>query len=188
MNQIKVTTDNELIETILSTSASISKNQAYTLLYDRYSQVVKTYVRNYLSTADDFTHEEIISEVVIKILTKIHLYSNKYPFKAWALSITKNCIIDFLRKRKMNTISLDNIEIENPVAPDVILEAKETSRSIQKFISEQKESYQEILRLRFEYGSSCKAIAARLQMPVGTISTILFRSRIRLKESGIIKY
>jgi RNA polymerase sigma factor (sigma-70 family) len=186
MNQTKLSKDNELVEIIISQTNSRSEvNLAYNQLYNKYSPMIKTYINKLIQSIDDFDKEEIHALTMYKILSCINQYRFEYPFKVWIKTIARNNVIDYLRKKKMSTSPLDGYEIENANSPDVILEAKETSRSIQQFIKEQKVKYQEILKLRIEYGMSCKEIAARMQMPISSISTVLFRNRILLKKSGI---
>jgi RNA polymerase sigma factor (sigma-70 family) len=188
MIKTKVNTEIELIETILNPASSRAQiNQAYSVLYKKYSPIIKSVINNVVQSCDVFDKEEILALTMSKAFTHLQQYRPEYPFSVWIKSIARNNAIDYFRKKKLNISSLENIEIENTNSPDVILEAKETGNLIQKFIKEQKESYREILRLRLEFGLSCKAIASRMHIPVGTISTILFRSRILLKKSRMFK-
>jgi RNA polymerase sigma-70 factor (ECF subfamily) len=182
--------DRLIIESIRNPfSTPVVINRSYSTLYNKYSSEVRAYINHLLRSIDSYEKEELHSAVMIRALSKINQFNTDLPFEVWLKSIARNATIDFLRRKKQITQSLDGCgyEYEDMNTPDQILEAKQTGNIIRKFINEQNESYREILKLRFEHGFSCRSISDRLDLPVGTISTVLFRSRNLLRNSGLLE-
>lgn len=153
---------------------------AYNGLYAKYSPVIASYIYNLVPGIEAFYKEEIHALTMSKAFLKLKQYQPTYPFGVWLQAIARNNTIDFLRRNKMKYCSLEKLEIVNYDTPVSALEAKETCRQVQKFIDGQSPLHQEVLTLRHR-GLKCTEISNCLRVPMGTISTILHRSRIRLK-------
>ena len=61
------------------------------------------YVYNFLlkKSKDDFLSEEITIQSFSKAFEKIHLFNEEYKFKTWIVSIAKNQLNDYLKKKKI---------------------------------------------------------------------------------------
>ena len=153
---------------------------AYNGLYAKYSPVITSYINSLVPGIEAFYKEEIHALTMGKAFLKLKQYQPTYPFPVWLKSIARNNTIDFLRRNKMKYCPLEKLEIANYDAPDCALEEKDTYRRIQKFIGGQSALHQEVLNMRYR-GMKCTEISKSLRVPMGTISTILYRSRIRLK-------
>ncbi len=88
-------TDEKLVERILSGDLWLEE-----VLYKRYKKIITKYLKikhNTKQNTDDF-----VSEILIKIFINLPKFnSKKQSFKAWALGILKNHMIDFWRKNKI---------------------------------------------------------------------------------------
>ena len=50
--------------------------------------------------------KELTIEAFGKAFNKLHSYTPKFAFSTWLYSIAKNNLIDYLRKKKLTTVSL----------------------------------------------------------------------------------
>ena len=174
-------TDHELIQTILNPdSTKRTVNLAYNDLYKRYSPVMCFFIQKFAYGLGNFDIEELHSQTMAKALQKLHQYDPKYPFPIWLKSIARNNLTDFLRQRKPPVYPLENLEIISNDSPDRFLEAKQANRRIEIFIDAQDVRLKNVLRLRYQ-GMKYAEISKCLGLPMGTISTILFRSRNRFR-------
>ena len=53
--------------------------------------------------------KELTIEAFGKAFNKLHSYTPKFAFSTWLYTIAKNNLIDYLRKKKLQTISLSNV-------------------------------------------------------------------------------
>ena len=106
--------------------------------------------------------------------------------------------IDFLRKRQLDTVSIDGSphaasasEIE-ATSFDVVsrqesaleeMEAKELGSSIERAIAQLRPEYRSCIMLRHVEGRSYEEIAATLDLPLGTVKTYIHRARHQLREA-----
>lgn len=89
--------DTELIQESLN-----GNTKAQEELYNRYSEIVRDFIRNKYSSYHDI--EDDISEIMIKVFTKLNSFdAEKSRFKSWVITITKNHMVD---KWRCNTITL----------------------------------------------------------------------------------
>ena len=126
-----------------------------------------------------------VIQTVIPIFFK--QYSPKYAFSTWLFKIASNNCIDFLRKKKGNTVSIDSKD-DNENEKTITLEAP-TLNPEQKYIKDQKakimrkevsrlkERYRRLIELRYFEEFSYEEIAKELNLPIGTVKAQLFRAR-----------
>ena len=129
----------------------------------------------------------------MKAFSSLASYRSEFRFSTWLYKIAANCSIDFLRKKKINALSLDQ-EIETKdgkvgfeVAdysyhPERELERKEQRFSIEDAIASLPDKYREVIIYRHKDDKSYEEIADLLDIPVGTVKARIFRARELLKK------
>jgi RNA polymerase sigma-70 factor (ECF subfamily) len=138
--------------------------------------------------------EDLTQEAFIKAYNSIQSFNADYAFSTWLFKIATNNCIDFFRKRKLKTYSMDRTikykedEIQQEYAdpqPDAEGEiiADEKSRKINKAIDELPEKYRIAIVLRHRDEKSYEEIAKELSLPLGTVKARIFRAREMLKKS-----
>src|SRR5215210_8156937 len=97
---------------------------------DAYRELIKRYERPVFSlifrmVRDRETAEDLAQETFIKVLNNLDRYSPDFKFSSWLFKIANNLTIDHLRRRRVDTISIEG-------APDAVTaeSAKATSISI----------------------------------------------------------
>ncbi len=138
--------------------------------------------------------EDLTQEAFIKAYNSINSFNEDYAFSTWLFKIATNNCIDFFRKRKLKTYSMDQTikykddEIqqeyadEDPTADNLML-ADERSKMIHKAILELPEKYKTAIILRHHDEKSYEEIAQILDLPLGTVKARIFRAREMLKKS-----
>lgn len=168
------------------TAALQGDQQAFAELMDRYRDTIfymlLKMVKN-KSDADDLT-----IEAFGKAFKNIHQYTPNFAFSTWLFKIASNNCIDFLRKKKANTISLegqsDDSGNEIPLAiqadipdPEEDLIKKQKAKLMQSVVEKLKPRYRELVRLRYFKEYSYEEIAQEMDIPIGTVKAQLFRAR-----------
>ncbi len=138
--------------------------------------------------------EDLTQEVFIKAYNSLISFNENYAFSTWLFKIATNHCIDFFRKRKLKTQSMeqtirykdDEIKQEyadsDPTAEKEML-ADEKSQIIKQAIKELPEKYRVAIVLRHQEERSYEEIAQMLELPLGTVKARIFRAREMLKKS-----
>lgn len=172
-------------------------NAAYELLQKKYKNLIYSLVKKMIKNDSDV--EDLVQETFIKAYKALDKFKFNYSFSAWIYRIASNNTIDFLRKRRFDTFSIDKpignaedenyFEIEdNSYSPDAELISEQKADIIRDAIDTLPENYREIIMLRHEEELDYKAIADKLDLPLGTVKAHLFRARKLLYEELKDKY
>lgn len=172
-------------------------NSAYEFLQKKYKNLIYSLVKKMIKNDSDV--EDLVQETFIKAYKALDKFKFNYSFSAWIYRIASNNTIDFLRKRRFDTFSIDKpignaedenyFEIEdNSYSPDSELINQQKSDIISTAIDTLPENYREIILLRHEEELDYKTIADQLDLPLGTVKAHLFRARKLLYEELKDKY
>ena len=149
--------------------------------YDAIYFTLLKMVNNY-SDAEDLT-----AEVFGKVFKNIEHYSEEYAFSTWLFSIATNHAIDFLRKNKRLYSTLEHsvdeefdststLRDEQP-GPEENLIRQQEYKELDKLIDRLKPFWQELIRLRYYNELSYEEISVKLNLPMGTVKSQLFRAK-----------
>jgi len=135
--------------------------------------------------------EDLSQEVFLKAYQNLDKYNQKMKFSTWILSIGRNTCIDYLRKKRGESVPLEEgIKAgEPPISAEDAYLYKEQKREIEQAIQSLPEEYRMLIILYHQQGQSYKEIAEILHMPMSLVKNRLHRGRKMLKEelSTIIK-
>lgn len=176
--------------------AQEGREAAYRELVRRYERPVFSLI--FRMVRDREVAEDLAQDTFIKVLNHIDRYRPEFKLSSWLFKIANNVAIDFLRKRQLDTISIDGsphaataAEIE-ATSFDVVarqesaldeMEAKELGSAIERAIEQLRPEYRSCIMLRHVEGRSYEEIAATLDLPLGTVKTYIHRARHQLREA-----
>lgn len=178
-------------ETKLIAEALSGSQKAYRVLTDRHKIAVYHIIFKIVKNKD--TANDLTQETFMKAFASLASYRSEYRFSTWLYKIAANCSIDFLRKKRINALSLDqsietkdgSVAIEVPdhsYNPEQELERKQQAFSIDEAIATLPEKYREVIVYRHKDDKSYEEIAEMLDIPVGTVKARIFRARELLKK------
>ena len=165
--------------------------KAFDKLVIRYQDKIYRLARRMTETDEDA--EDVLQEAFVKAYKSLPAFEGKSKFSTWLYRITVNLALMKLRKRKIESVSLDvpvtteegsvPREFENG-GPDPLatLEAKESSESLDQAISALPASYRAVFVLRHVEGLSTGETARILKVSVAAVKSRLHRTRILLRE------
>lgn len=160
---------------------------AYAELMRHYKKPVYHMILKMVRNIDDA--EDLTIEAFAKAFRNLHKFKKDYTFSTWLFRIATNNAIDFIRKKKLDTYSLntsftddsgDSVNID--VQDDNLNPAEETIKTqkieiVQKFVTKLPAKYQKLVRLRYFDELSYEEIAVELDAPLGTVKAQLHRAR-----------
>ncbi len=165
-------------------------HSAYSELMVRYKDTVYYMILKMVKDKDDA--EDLTLEAFGKAFMNLEQYSPNYAFSTWLFRIATNNCIDFLRKRKMKTTSIDHNYDEEDV-PRIFLHSKgrnpeeeairnEKFKLMREIVDELKPEYKVLIELRYFKGLSYIEISKELNLTLGTVKVQLFRARKTIEE------
>ncbi|GMV10763.1 MAG TPA: sigma-70 family RNA polymerase sigma factor [Gemmatimonadaceae bacterium] len=176
--------------------AQEGREAAYRELVRRYERPVFSLI--FRMVRDREASEDLAQDTFIKVLNHIDKYRPEFKLSSWLFKIANNVAIDYLRKRQLDTISIDGsphalsaAEVE-ATSFDVVarqesaleeMEARELGSAIERAIQGLRPEYRACIMLRHVEGRSYEEIAATLDLPLGTVKTYIHRARHQLRDA-----
>ena len=132
-------------------------------------------------TNNEINAEDITIESFAKAFEKINTYNQKFVFKTWLITISKNLHIDQLRKNKnnfdLNQLN-ENIQIkESSPSPEDNLINEQKLKSLKSKINKLKPHYKEVIELKCFNELSYKEISIKLNQPINNIKVNVLRAK-----------
>ncbi|HEX6629706.1 MAG TPA: sigma-70 family RNA polymerase sigma factor [Gemmatimonadaceae bacterium] len=174
--------------------AQEGRERAFRELVRRYERPVFSLV--YRMVRDREAAEDLAQDSFVKVLNHIDRYRPEFKFSSWIFKIANNVAIDYLRKRHVETVSMDGsphaatageveassfeVASQGETALDE-LEAREIGTAIERAIARLRPEYRACIMLRHIEGRSYEEIAATLDLPLGTVKTYIHRARNELR-------
>lgn len=122
--------------------------------------------------------EEAAQDVFIKCFQSIGSLGDESKFLPWILKISYNKSIDYVRRKKVKLLELENEKLESPV--DNKYEKEEGDLS--QYLSVCDETEKTIITLYYQEEMSTQEIADILQLTKSNIKIKLFRARNKIKN------
>lgn len=161
--------------------------QAYADLMKRYKNPVYHMILKMVRNVDDA--EDLTIEAFAKAFKNLHKFKKDFTFSTWLFRIATNNTIDFIRKKRLDTMSLntsfkdDNGDAVTIDVQDRNLNPQEEAIKSQKielvrmFVTKLPAKYQRLVKLRYFDELSYDEIAKELEAPLGTVKAQLHRAR-----------
>lgn len=166
--------------------------QAYAALMKRYKKAVYFMILKMIRDADDA--EDLTMEAFAKAFRNLHKFKKDYTFSTWLFRIATNNTIDFIRKKKLKTMSLNNtltddgghsvnidVEDDDNNPQDEFIKSQRIEM-VRIFVDKLPAKYRKLVKLRYFDELSYDEIAKELDKPLGTVKAQLHRSRELLYE------
>jgi RNA polymerase sigma-70 factor (ECF subfamily) len=164
--------------------------KAYNELMKLYRDPI--YFMLYEKVGDQELAKDLTIEALGKAFKKLHLYTPEYAFSTWLYTVARNNCIDYLRKHKLPTISIDKMMLDEDgkrntfdliskgLNPEEKMEKKQRIAILRQIVEKLRPKYRDLVKLRYFKELSYEEIAETLQVPLGTVKAQLHRSREQL--------
>ncbi len=176
-------TDAELVSQVLAGSQDAARR-----LVAAHQQAVFNLVCRMVR--DPGVAEELAQDAFVKAFSALRRYDPAYRFTSWILKIAQNTAIDYLRRQRPSTMSLDaagdspGIEalLSDDDAPSPLVQAEraDLARALEEALGRLRPEYRRLVVLRYQEDVSYEEMAQLLDIPVGTVKSHLHRARREL--------
>ncbi len=184
----RIQKDNQLVEEALANG----NPKAYEALMENHKDSL--YYMIYKMVNNPYEAEDLTIEAFGKAFRNLSNYTKNYAFSTWLYSIAANNCIDYLRKKRLDLVLMDNtVETENGtqqpylnipddvMTPEEKLCKKEGELLLKQYISLLKPSYRELIEMRYFQELSYEEMAEQLHIPLGTVKNRLFKAKNKLQ-------
>lgn len=180
----------------LAALAAGGREEAYRELLERYQRPIFSLA--YRMVRDRALAEDLAQETFIRAFNAISSYDARHKFSSWLFKIANNRTIDYLRKRKLDTVSIHGsphagtpreeertrvVVKATDENPREYVEHRELGRQIERAIGELRPAYRTAILLRHVEGHAYSEISEIMELPLGTVKTYLHRARRELRVS-----
>jgi RNA polymerase sigma factor (sigma-70 family) len=170
---------------MLVQSARGGDQKAYAELLGRYRDAIYFMLLKMVNNPSDA--EDLTIEAFGKAFKNISQYTPNFAFSTWLFKIATNNCIDFIRKKRAATISLDQSNEETDTTsvtiqadtpdPEANLINNQKVKLLREVVSKLKPRYRTLVELRYFKEYSYEEISDELELPIGTVKAQLFRAR-----------
>ncbi len=159
---------------------------AFARLRAKYSEPIHNLVYRMIREKDEV--DDLTQEAFIKAFSSLQTYNDEYAFSTWLYKIATNNCIDHIRRKKLQSFSIDkpieskdgDISFELPDStyePDRPIISLQRSRLLEEAIESLPEKYKIVIRMRHVEEREYQEIAEILDLPLGTVKAHIFRAR-----------
>ena len=177
---------------LIDRATSEGDEKAFAELMERYRKPVYHMILKMVRNVDDA--EDLTIEAFAKAFKNLHKFKKDFTFSTWLFRIATNNTIDFIRKKKLETYSLNtsfsddsgesvNIDVEDRnLTPDEETIKTQKIELVRMFVDKLPAKYQRLVRLRYFDEFSYEEIAQEIEAPLGTVKAQLHRARELMYE------
>ena len=161
--------------------------KAYALLMDRYRDSIYFMLLKMVNNKDDA--DDLTIEAFGKAFKRLGQYTPQYAFSTWLFKIASNNCIDYIRRKRIRAVSIDQgysnedgetIEIsikDSVLDPAEAMQKEERIRKMREIVDKLKPRYRKLVEMRYFDEMAYEEIAEELDLPLGTVKAQLFRAR-----------
>lgn len=178
--------ESSLEDDVLVKKAKGGDEKAYKKLVEKYERALYFHILKMVKDREQV--EDLVQEAFVKAFDNLNTYSTNYAFSTWLYRIATNNTIDYLRKKKLKTLSIDKpmktkdgeMEMQLPdesASTDRDIIKKQRKEIVQHAIDDLPKKYRKVIQLRHMEEKSYKEISDILEKPLGTVKAHIFRAR-----------
>jgi RNA polymerase sigma-70 factor (ECF subfamily) len=178
----------EKIEDYQLVQMALSGNQdAFSQILHRYKDSIAFTVGKMIKIQED--KDDIVMEAFSKAFQKLENYKADFAFSTWLYNIAINHTIDFLRKKKLETFSMnqtsqgdDGEEYELNVKdykpdPEELFIKQQRATTMRSILEKLNPQYRQMIEYRYFDELSYEEISDKMKLPIGTVKGHLHRSK-----------
>jgi RNA polymerase sigma-70 factor (ECF subfamily) len=172
---------------LIDEARSTGNQKAYAELMERYRKPLYHTVLKMVKNTDDA--EDLTIEAFAKAFRGLEKFKKEYTFSTWLFRIATNNCIDFIRKKKIDTLSITST-FKDDIGEEVGIEIKDDSLDpqeeaiktqkielMQMVVNKLPIKYQRLVDMRYFQELSYEEIADKIDIPLGTVKAQLHRAK-----------
>jgi RNA polymerase sigma-70 factor (ECF subfamily) len=172
----------------LARQALAGSQEAFRALVARYASAAVNVAARLVH--DRALAEDLAQDAFVRAFARLKTYDPERKFSSWFFQVLHNVSVDYLRRKRLETVSLDTLQADGypgpptaaSAAPDAEAERSALASALAAALSRLRPEYREPIVLKYHQGLGVDEIAEILQLPEGTVKTNLHRGRKELAD------
>lgn len=159
---------------------------SFARLRQKYHDAIYNLIYRMIREKDEV--EDLTQEAFIKAFASLASFNDEYAFSTWLYKIATNNCIDYIRRKKLHTFSIDkpieskesDFSFELPDSsnePDQEMIATQRRKLLEDAINSLPPKYRQVIVMRHQEELEYQEIAQILKLPLGTVKAHIFRAR-----------
>jgi RNA polymerase sigma factor (sigma-70 family) len=159
---------------------------AFARLREKYHDAIYNLIYRMIREKEEV--EDLTQEAFIKAFASLSSFNDEFAFSTWLYKIATNNCIDHIRRKKLQTFSIDkpleskesDIVFELPDStyePDQDMIARQRKKLLDDAINSLPPKYRQVIMMRHQEELEYQEIAQILKLPLGTVKAHIFRAR-----------
>jgi RNA polymerase sigma-70 factor (ECF subfamily) len=175
-------------------AAKTGDQKAFGLLVAKFRKSIFHVILKIVKNPEDA--EDLTFITFSKAFRHIDKYMPTHAFSTWLFKIASNTAIDFLRKNRIQTVSLSgnkddsemvdqffaNKIVSENYTPEEAIIHQQRSAIVHQLVEHLDPSFAKVIELRFFKEYSYEEIASELELPLGTVKVQIHRAKKALFE------
>jgi len=173
-------------DTGLIQEALAGHQSAFARLRQKYHDAIFNLIYRMIREKDEV--EDLTQEAFIKAFASLSSFNDEFAFSTWLYKIATNNCIDHIRRKKLQTFSIDkpieskesDFSFELPDTndePDQEMIARQRKKLLDDAINSLPPKYRQVIVMRHQEEMEYQEIAHILKLPLGTVKAHIFRAR-----------
>lgn len=169
-------------EDILSLLERGDKVRAFELIVDNYQQQIYWHIRRLVVSHEDA--QDILQDCFINVFRALDKFEGRSAMYTWLHRIATNEVLHFFRKRKVDAVSVDNVEsnVLARIESEVEMGADKVLVEFQKAVATLPETQRLVFNMRYYDELSYNDIAQITGSSVDSLKTNYHYAVKRIKE------
>lgn len=175
-------TDKELVAVVLS------EKEAFSAIISRYEAPLRRYIAR-LGVRDERDIDDLLQNSFIKVYRYLLSFNDSFSFSSWIYRIVHNETYDFFRSKKRKpeiTLGEESqhlfLDVPSTDDPEQEFDAGIDKDLINEALGHLDKKYRDVLLLRYGEDKDYRQISDILEIPEGTVATLIHRGKAALKK------
>ena len=155
---------------------------AMAMLYQRHRVGIYRFALRIVGNAT--LADDILSDVFLEVWRRANRFKAKACVSTWLLAIARNMSLSVVRRRDVEHVDCESIELEDPTPnPEIMVCKGDRVEVVRRCLSELSPAQREVVDLVYYHEKSIAEVAEIVGAPANTVKTRMFHARRRLALS-----
>lgn len=159
---------------------------------DAFGELVRrhqSHVRNFLRklSRDYVLADDLAQDAFLHAWNKMHTFTGQGTFIGWLLKVAYTTFLQSKRKSKRYTEVMEAVGSDSEARGDRHSEDPDELSDLDKFLAVLSEQERAVMILAYACGLSHREIGDAAKLPIGTVKSIIFRGKEKVRESFAIE-
>ena len=172
--------DNTYDKELVAEALAMQDASAYGELVRRHQSQVRNFLRK--MTRDPDLADDLAQESFMHAWDKLHTFSGSGTFIGWLLKVAYTTFLQSKRKSNRYGEILEQYGHQSETAEQRYTENTGEITDLDKFLAVLTEQERAVMVMSYACGMSHKEISDSADLPVGTVKSIIFRGKEKIRE------